>query len=62
MKDEVFDKYISDNEEELEKLLRCVEENHARAISSFEVFNKSNQDQIWYCSIMSCSQYFNSVK
>merc|ERR1711963_532669 len=44
VKDEVFDEYISDNEEELEKLLRYVEKNHANSISSFDVFNKSNQD------------------
>ena len=44
VKDEVFDKHIRNNEEELEKLLQYVEKNHAKAISSFEVFNKSNQD------------------
>merc|ERR1712183_355880 len=44
--DEVFEKFIGDNEEQLEKLLQCVEKNHAdaRAISSYDVIDKSNQD------------------
>ena len=40
----MFDIYVSDNEEELEKLLQCVEKNHARAISSYDVIDKFNQD------------------